>query len=62
MLCLSFLNVASADVVRKRLVFKSQRALRPLIITLNSRADYDSLSITEEFLRQVNLKENYSFN
>lgn len=62
MLCLSFLNVASADVVRKRLVFKSQRALRPLIITLSARADYDSLSITEEFLRQVNLKENYSFN
>ncbi|XP_075901578.1 ankyrin repeat and MYND domain-containing protein 1-like isoform X2 [Nelusetta ayraudi] len=53
---------ASADVVRKRIVFKYQRALKPLIIALSSRADYDSLSITEEFLRQVNLKENYSFN
>lgn len=57
-----FLNAASADVIRKRLVFKSLRSPGSLSATLKSKAFPNAVSIEEDFLSQVNLKENYSFN
>ncbi|XP_075901698.1 ankyrin repeat and MYND domain-containing protein 1-like [Nelusetta ayraudi] len=55
-------STASADVVRKRLIFKSQRAFGTLSATLSSKAFPNALNIEEDFLYELNLKENYSFN
>lgn len=61
--CLSVsLHPASADGVRKSVVFKSQRAPRPLTATLKSQRVPEPLSMAENVLSQVNLKENYSCN
>lgn len=74
MVCLyGFLNPASADGVQKSVVFKSQRAPRPLTAMLEVKTaprplsvklkSLEPLSMAENVLEsQVNLKENYSCN
>ncbi|KAM4738899.1 ankyrin repeat and MYND domain-containing protein 1 [Anableps anableps] len=55
---------ASADVIQKSTVFKTQRGWRPLTV-MKSRPGHHPLSITVKSSRalenQINLKENYSF-